>query len=154
MTRNTPGTAPGSRSLEELCPSRRSVLRAATALGVVLAPGLLAGCSDSGGGAGGGATTGARVPVSEVPVGQARVVEAGGSRVVVAQPTEGDFVAFSAQCTHQGATVEAEEGTVLLCPLHGSRFDAGDGGAVVNGPATRALPEVEVSVDGEELVLG
>lgn len=143
---------------DDPCPSRRSVLRGIGALGVVLVPGLLAACSDGGSadGAGGGTTseTGASVPVSEVPVGQARVVDAGGSRVVLAQPSEGEFVAFSARCTHQGTNVDAAEGLVLLCPNHGSRFDAGDGGAVVNGPATAPLEELSVTREGDRLVLG
>ncbi|MFP5334685.1 MAG: ubiquinol-cytochrome c reductase iron-sulfur subunit [Actinomycetes bacterium] len=138
----------------ELCPSRRTVLRGVAALGVVLAPGLLAACSDGGSTAAGTADAGARVPVADVPVGQARVVQAGDQRVVVAQPTDGEFVAFSASCTHQGTTVAPEDGLVLRCPNHGSRFDAGDGGAVVNGPATAPLPAVTVTVEGDELVLG
>jgi Rieske Fe-S protein len=97
---------------------------------------------------------GARVPASEVPVGQARVVDAGGQRVVVAQPAEGEFVAFSSSCTHQGTTVQSGDGLVLTCPNHGSRFDAGDGGAVVAGPATEPLPSVAVTVEGSDLVLG
>lgn len=144
----------------EICPSRRTVLRGVASLGVVPAPGLLAACSGDGssgaatGGADGSGGAGARVPVADVPVGQARVVQAGDQRVVVAQPTDGEFVAFSASCTHQGTTVAPEDGLVLLCPNHGSRFDAGDAGAVLNGPATDPLPAVPVAVEGGELVLG
>lgn len=142
-----PVVAPGTR---ELCSTRRSVLRGLAAVGVAtITGGVLVACGS------GDETTGSdnMVPASEVPVGEARVVDAGGERVVVAQPTEGEFVAFSARCTHQGATVNAEGGLDLVCPNHGSAFDAADG-SVRNGPATEALPSVPVRLEGDKLVLG
>jgi Rieske Fe-S protein len=147
---------------DDVCPSRRTVLRGVAALGVVLAPGVLVACSADGGSggqggspsAGGSTAASGTVPAADVPVGQARIVEAGGQRLVVAQPTPGSYVAFSSICTHQGGAVEPEKGLVLRCPLHGSRFDAGHDGAVVNGPATEPLPSVPVRVDGDQLVLG
>lgn len=142
----------------ELCPSRRTVLRALG--GAVLLPGVLVACSsgssDDEGPAGpttGEASAGASVPASEVPVGQARIVDAGGERVVMAQPTEGEFVAYSSACTHQGTPVNADEGLTLTCPNHGSVFDATDGG-VLNGPATSALESLTVTLEGDQLVLG
>ena len=58
----------------------------------------------------------------------------------------GDEVrAFSATCTHQGCTVDSVTDGVISCPCHGSTFDAGTG-AVVTGPASRALDTVRVSV--------
>lgn len=148
------------RETEDLCPSRRAVLRSLAAMGsVVLVPGVLVACSSGGaevatngdGASAGNGAGGASVPASEVPVGQARVVDAGGERVVVAQPAEGEFVAFSSICTHQGTQVEAGDGLTLTCPNHGSQFDAADG-AVLRGPATRPLPSVEVTLEGDQLV--
>jgi Rieske Fe-S protein len=139
------------------------VLRGVAALGVVLAPGVLVACSSdaggnhgasSGSGGSGAPSVSGTVPVADVPVGQARIVEVGGQRLVLAQPTQGSFVALSSTCTHQGGAVEAGNGLVLTCPLHGSRFDAGRDGAVVNGPATEPLPSVPVTVEGDQLVLG
>jgi Rieske Fe-S protein len=40
----------------------------------------------------------------------------------------------------------------IVCPCHGSAFDASSG-AVVNGPATRALPAKTVTVSGDTLVV-
>lgn len=94
----------------------------------------------------------ATVPLADVPVGQAVVVSALGARFVVAQPTAGEVVAFSASCTHAGTTVEAVGGLELRCPNHGSQFDAGDG-SVSTGPATTALPAVDAVVDGDSIVL-
>jgi Rieske Fe-S protein len=76
--------------------------------------------------------------------------DANGKPIVVAQPTAGKVVAFSAICTHRGCTV-AVAGVQLHCPCHGSRYDALTG-AVINGPAPRPLPAVAVEVSGNNVV--
>lgn len=108
--------------------------------------------SDDAGGSGGGADE-ASIALSEVPVGEAVVVAALGTRLVVAQPTAGEVVAFSAACTHAGTEVVPDGGLELRCPNHGSRFDAGDGAAVLNGPASAPLPEVQARVEGDLILL-
>lgn len=74
-------------------------------------------------------------------VGTSRVVNVsnpkGGSSGVVVTRTASGIAAFGVNCTHAGYPVE-RRGAVLECDLHGSRFDPATG-AVVNGPATRAL---------------
>ena len=72
------------------------------------------------------------------------------AKVVVTQPTEGDFKAFSAVCTHQGCLVESSSDGEIPCPCHGSRFSLEDG-SPVSGPATAALAPVEISVDGDSI---
>jgi Rieske Fe-S protein len=72
--------------------------------------------------------------------------------ILVAQPTSGKVVAFSAICTHQGCTV-APAGTKFQCPCHGSMYDAATG-AVLQGPAPRPLTPVQVHVDGGNVVTG
>ena len=149
------------RDLDDVCPSRRTVLRSLAAIGgVALLPGVLVGCSSGGSGnAAPGSGSGSQksqsvsVPASKVPVGQARIVDAAGERLVVAQPIEGEFVAFLSTCTHQGFPVEAGDGLTISCPNHGSQFDATDG-SVVRGPATRSLETVEVTLEGDQLVFG
>lgn len=54
--------------------------------------------------------------------------------------------AISMICPHLGCAVERREGD-YLCPCHGSRFL--QNGDVVNGPATRGLNFVRVSVGTE-----
>jgi nitrite reductase/ring-hydroxylating ferredoxin subunit len=104
-----------------------------------------------GGGAGsaksGGAT--ALIALANVPVGSAAsATTADGKPVIVAQPTAGTVVAFSAICTHRGCTV-APAGSELKCPCHGSVYKASDG-SNVSGPAPRPLDRVAVKVvDGE-----
>lgn len=154
--------APGARRPDDDAPTRRRMLAAGAALG---AGGLLAACggtTDTADGAGetesspSPTQTTASPPVgaaiiatSEVPVGAGAVVEE--MKVVVTQPTEGEFKAFSAVCTHQGCTVSGVKDGIISCPCHGSAFHATDG-AVANGPATRPLKEIAVAVDDGQVV--
>jgi Rieske Fe-S protein len=112
-----------------------------------------------GGGAGAGTTAPTAqagqtlVALKDVPVGSAVSAQLpDGSPVIVAQPTAGTAACFSAICTHQGCTVAAS-GTELVCPCHGSRYSATTG-AVLQGPASRALPQVPVHVAGGEVLTG
>lgn len=96
-----------------------------------------------------GARGEAIVPAAEVPVGGGVIVD-GDPAVVVTQPEEGTFKAFSAICTHQGCTVTNVD-TEIVCQCHMSRFTLTDG-AVVSGPADEPLPSVEVMLDGDQVV--
>jgi Rieske Fe-S protein len=62
----------------------------------------------------------------------------------------GDFVAYSAICTHQACTVAYRNGQ-LACPCHGSVFDPANNGQVVTPPAQQPLPEIPVEVKGGEV---
>lgn len=87
--------------------------------------------------------------VADIPAGGALVVQdgPGGRPVVLARPRGDDVVAFSAVCTHQGCTVQADQG-MIRCPCHGSTYDLT--GANTGGPAPSPLPPVKVTVsDGQ-----
>ena len=101
--------------------------------------------SEDAGSSGGGA---ALASTSDVPVGGCFVVAA--SKIVLTQPTEGDFKAFTAVCTHQGCIVESSTEGEIPCPCHGSRFSLDDG-SPQSGPATAALAPVEITVDGDSI---
>lgn len=143
-----------------MSPTRRHVLTGAA--GAAAGACLLAACgaSDDGGAAGGasgddgdggGQEGGALTALADVPVGGAVLVtSASGLRVLVAQPVEGEVVAYSAVCTHQGCTV-APDGAELVCPCHGSVFDLTSGEAL-EGPATEPLASFPVRVEGEDVV--
>ena len=64
-------------------------------------------------------------------------------------------MAYSAICTHSGCTVtDWDDGQhALVCPCHESVFDPYDGGAVVGGPAPRALPRLGLGVADGHLVV-
>jgi cytochrome b6-f complex iron-sulfur subunit len=88
---------------------------------------------------------------SEVAPGSAVKFKDSGSPAVLVHLQSGDFVAYSAVCTHQGCTV-AYKNSQLACPCHGSVFDPANGAQVVAGPAPRPLPEIPVEVRGGEVL--
>ena len=132
------------------CWSRRESLKAA-GVAVVGVAGLGA-CGSSTGDAPSGAASaaGGAIAAADVPVGGGKVFE--DVKVVVTQPTEGDFKAFSAICTHQGCTVNGVSDGVITCPCHGSTFDIATG-EVKQGPATKALPPKSVSVGADGITV-
>jgi cytochrome b6-f complex iron-sulfur subunit len=86
---------------------------------------------------------------SELAPGSAMPFKDGGGDAVLVHLESGEFVAYSAICTHQACTVAYQEAQ-LVCPCHGSVFDPANGAAVVNGPAQTPLQEIPVEVrDGE-----
>ncbi len=110
------------------------------------------GGSDKSGGskkkAGGGQ---AIAQASEVAPGSAVDFKDSGGPAVLVHLDTGDFVAYSAVCTHQGCTVAYGDGQ-LVCPCHGSIFDPANGGEVINGPAQTPLPEIPVEVRGGDVL--
>ena len=88
---------------------------------------------------------------SEVAPGSALKFEDSGNPAFLVHLDNGEFVAYSAICTHQGCTVAYKDGN-LACPCHGSVFDPANGASVVAGPAQRPLPEIPVKVRGDEVV--
>lgn len=131
-------------------PTRRIVFHGLGAIGVAVA---LAGC-------GGGSDDDAAdnetpdagavlATTSEVPVGGGLILA--DQKIVITQPTEGDFKAFTAVCTHQQNTVTSVEDGVIGCSFHGSSFSA-ETGEVEGGPATSALASVPIEVKGDQIL--
>ncbi|NDU71050.1 Rieske 2Fe-2S domain-containing protein [Actinomadura sp. DSM 109109] len=125
---------------------RRAVLCGAGALGAA----ALAGC------AAGGETPAADLKgkqiakAADIPVGGGRIY--GGEKVVVTQPSQGSFKAFTAVCTHQGCTVGGVANGLIVCRCHGSEFSVTDG-SVRRGPAKEPLREYPVRVEGGGIVV-
>ena len=145
--------------------NRRRALSGSAAVAVGLP--LLAACGDDSGStatdpgptSGGGDPSSSEEPgssggaaalasTSDVPVGGCFVVA--GSKVVLTQPREGDFKAFSAVCTHQGCLVESSSEGAIPCPCHGSRFSLDDG-SPQSGPASAPLAAVQIAVEGDAI---
>jgi ubiquinol-cytochrome c reductase iron-sulfur subunit len=63
----------------------------------------------------------------------------------------GDYYAYSKICTHLGCPTSLYEQQTgrLLCPCHQSQFDVFHYGKPLFGPATRALPQLPITVDEE-----
>lgn len=67
----------------------------------------------------------------------------------------GGVVAYSAICTHQSCDVKTwlSKEQALVCFCHASKFMLLDGATVSSGPATRALPYLPLSLEGDLLVV-
>ncbi|GHE87940.1 Rieske 2Fe-2S domain-containing protein [Streptomyces spiralis] len=131
---------------------RRTILRGA-ALTPVAGLGLAA-CGPEGGDASAPATPTAPVDLgaeSEVPKGGAKLYR--DHNVVVSRDASGALKAFSTVCTHAGCPINKLQDTTLICPCHGSRFDATTG-KVVQSPATEPLAELPVRAKGGKIVAG
>jgi len=100
--------------------------------------------------AGGAAASKDAIKAADIPVGGGKVFEA--TKVVVTQPTAGDFKAFSAVCTHKGCAVKSVADGKIVCPCHASMFDMATG-AVLGGPAKAPLPSKTVTVSGDSLTV-
>jgi Rieske Fe-S protein len=87
---------------------------------------------------------------AQVPVGGGVVFTA--QRVVVTQPVQGQYKAFSAICTHVGCLCDAVSGGTIKCPCHGSTFAIATG-AVVSGPAAAPLPARTIAVTDGDILL-
>jgi Rieske Fe-S protein len=132
--------------------TRRHALTGAAVVGVGLP--LLAAC----GGGASTATDGGPAPDTKAgqPIGPTSDVPVGGGtiyadeKLVVTQPTAGEFKAFTSICTHQGCPVTNVEGGTINCSCHGSKFSIEDG-SVQAGPAPSALGEVAVTVKDDEI---
>jgi nitrite reductase/ring-hydroxylating ferredoxin subunit len=91
---------------------------------------------------------------SEVAEGESLDFENGGDPAVLVHLDGGEFVAYSAVCTHQQCTVAYNDSGELACPCHGSIFDPANGAEVTAGPAPTPLEEIPVEVrDGEVFVV-
>jgi Rieske Fe-S protein len=90
--------------------------------------------------------------LADIPVGGGIAATLDGQPILLAQPTAGMVVGFSAKCTHKGCKVEPGA-TEFDCPCHQSRFDLATG-EVLGGPAPRALDKVTVTVDGDTVMAG
>jgi nitrite reductase/ring-hydroxylating ferredoxin subunit len=96
-------------------------------------------------------TSVALAPVSFIPVGGGVILPE--HSVVVTQPEDGVFVAFSSVCPHRQCAVKAVAAGTINCFCHGSRFRITDG-SVVGGPAPGPLSRVEIVVTDGVIELG
>lgn len=156
--------------------SREKFVRLAGTLGVGVAAASVTACGGSSGGSGSGSSNGSggenkpetsksseKKPEkvgsgasiiaveSDVAPGSAKKFKDGGEDSVLVRLDSGDFVAYSAICTHQGCVVAYKEDQ-FSCPCHGSVFDPANGGEVVTGPAKTPLPGIPVKIQDGNVV--
>lgn len=88
----------------------------------------------------------AEVAATEVPVGSAVIV----GHFIIAQPTEGQYVAYSSRCPHQHNFITEVEGDRVRCTAHNSVFSIADG-AAISGLTAEPLRPAVLTEDGEQL---
>jgi nitrite reductase/ring-hydroxylating ferredoxin subunit len=130
-------------------PTRRTILLATGAAA------LTAGCSEYGdesasSSASAGSPGQELATTADIPVGGGKIFK--DEQVVVTQPKEGEFKAFTSICTHQQCPVANVKGGTINCTCHGSKFNITDG-SVANPPATRPLAEKKITVTGNSIRL-
>ncbi len=153
-------------------PDRRTVLRGAAAAGALAASsGVLAACGSSSKTAttaspagttssapaatsspaetsSAPAAGGALAKTTDIPVGGGTIFK--DAKIVVTQPTAGQFKAFTAVCTHKQCIVANVEGGTINCACHGSKYSITDG-SVKNPPAPAPLTAVPIKVTGTDI---
>jgi len=87
---------------------------------------------------------------SEIPVGGGKIYTA--AKVVVTQPSRGQYRGFSAVCTHVGCIMSEVANGTIDCPCHGGQFKITTG-AVVAGPPPSPLPKEQIKVVNGMVVL-
>jgi nitrite reductase/ring-hydroxylating ferredoxin subunit len=131
-------------------PTRRTVLLATGAAALTVGCSEYGDDNDSGSSSVEASAGQVLARTSEIPVGGGKIFA--DEKVVVTQPTEGEFKAFSNICTHQQCPVANVSDGTINCTCHGSKFSITDG-AVENPPATKPLPEQQIKVSGESITL-
>lgn len=90
-------------------------------------------------------------PELATPNGAVAIQVAGSTDpLLVLRTGERQYVVLSPICTHRGCTVEVA-GDRLECPCHGSQYTRE--GAVIQGPAERALQRFTVTASERQLVI-
>ncbi|WP_300682666.1 Rieske (2Fe-2S) protein [Nocardioides sp.] len=90
------------------------------------------------------------VATADIEVGGGKIFAT--EKVVVTQPTEGEFKAFDAVCTHQQCLVSKVQDKQIVCTCHFSKFSISDG-SVESGPAKSPLSAFPITVDNGEIYL-
>ncbi|MFB6847105.1 Rieske (2Fe-2S) protein [Streptomyces sp. NPDC056373] len=144
-------------------PNRRSVVAAVGAAGLTVAltacgsedkasdPSTGQGANEGGGSsAGAGAGGAALAKTAEIPEGGGKIFK--DEKVVVSQPTAGEFKAFSTICTHRQCPMVDLKDDIISCTCHGSQFSVLDG-SVKRKPAVEPLEEKQITVKGDSITL-
>jgi 3-phenylpropionate/trans-cinnamate dioxygenase ferredoxin component len=90
----------------------------------------------------------------ELNPGTMKRIDIGGRRILLAN-VDGRFCAADDTCTHEEASLSTGvlEGTLVKCPLHGSRFNVCTGEALEE-PAEENLRTYPVRLEGERILIG
>ena len=90
--------------------------------------------------------------ITDIPIGSGQKYDVAGIPILITQPSVGEFRGFSAICTHAGFVMNNVANSEIKCDNHGAIYSADDG-SVLSGPAPRALGKVEVTVEGDDVLV-
>ena len=90
--------------------------------------------------------------ITDIAIGSGKKFDVDGTPILITQPRAGEFRGFSAVCTHAGYVMNNVANGEIKCDNHGALYSADDG-SVISGPAPRALGKVEVTVDGDDILV-
>jgi cytochrome b6-f complex iron-sulfur subunit len=62
------------------------------------------------------------------------------------------FKVFSTRCTHLGCRIRPADGDQMVCPCHGSAYDA-ENGSVIKGPAEKPLEMLNFNIVNDYLTI-
>jgi 3-phenylpropionate/trans-cinnamate dioxygenase ferredoxin component len=93
-------------------------------------------------------------PLAELPAGERLFIEV-GERMIVIFNLGGELYAIGDVCSHDdGPLGDGDvEGTDIVCPRHGARFDIRTG-KVLSLPAVVDIPAYPVRIVGDEIQIG
>lgn len=82
------------------------------------------------------------VPLSAIPPGEGRTVEAFGRRIAIFHTRVGSVFAVQAECPHRGGPLAdgLVGGTTLICPLHAWKFDLATGAPLFGECGIKTFP--------------
>jgi len=90
--------------------------------------------------------------VGEVEKDSGTIVRFGNKPVILIRNPSGEFVAFSATCTHLDCTVQYRKDLgVIWCACHNGQYDLM--GQNIAGPPPRPLDEYMVIIQGEDVLI-
>jgi cytochrome b6-f complex iron-sulfur subunit len=89
---------------------------------------------------------------ADLALNSARIFRFGNRPALLVRTPAGEFVAFTAVCTHLNCTVQYNQQTNLIwCACHNGQFDLN--GKVAGGPPPRPLEQYTTHVQGDEIVV-
>ena len=90
--------------------------------------------------------------VKDLSPNSGKIFKFGSTPAMLIDTAEGQFLAFSAVCTHLNCTVQYQEARrEIWCACHNGTYDLE--GRVVSGPPPKPLEEMAVKIRGDEVVI-
>lgn len=88
----------------------------------------------------------------DIPINASKIIKFNRRPIILVHTPQGQFKAFSANCTHLGCVVEYKANErEFHCNCHGSVFDLS--GRNIKGPAPAPLPPLKVTLSESDIII-